>query len=102
MNDYINDFTNHLRDAIDIANNTELKSATKEIKNVLICGLGGSGIGGTIVNDIVSPKAGIPIAATKDYSIPNFVNENTLVIANSYPAIVAAGISTTPVAVVYD
>ena len=84
MNDYINDFTNHLRDAIDIANNTELKSATKEIKNVLICGLGGSGIGGTIVNDIVSPKAGIPIAATKDYSIPNFVNENTLVIANSY------------------
>ena len=84
MNDYINDFTNHLRDAIDIANNTELKSATKEIKNVLICGLGGSGIGGTIVNDIASPKAGIPIAATKDYSIPNFVNENTLVIANSY------------------
>jgi len=84
MNDYINDFTNHLRDAIDIANNTELKSTTKEIKNVLICGLGGSGIGGTIVNDIVSPKAGIPIAATKDYSIPNFVNENTLVIANSY------------------
>ena len=84
MNDYINDFTNHLRDAIDIANNTELKSTTKEIKNVLICGLGGSGIGGTIVNDIVLPKAGIPIAATKDYSIPNFVNENTLVIANSY------------------
>jgi len=84
MNDYINDFTNHLRDAIDIANNTELKSTTKEIRNVLVCGLGGSGIGGTIVNDIVSPKAEIPIAATKDYSIPNFVNKNTLVIANSY------------------
>jgi glucose/mannose-6-phosphate isomerase len=84
MNDYINDFTNHLRGAIDIANNTELKSTTKEIRNVLVCGLGGSGIGGTIVNDIVSPKAEIPIAATKDYSIPNFVNKNTLVIANSY------------------
>ena len=84
MNDYIIDFTNHLRDAIDIANNTELKSTTKEIRNVLVCGLGGSGIGGTIVNDIVSPKAGIPITATKDYSVPNFVNENTLVIANSY------------------
>jgi glucose/mannose-6-phosphate isomerase len=84
MNDYINDFTNHLREAIEIANNTNLKENTKEIKNVLICGLGGSGIGGTIVNDIVSPKAKIPIAATKDYSIPNFVNEHTLVIANSY------------------
>jgi glucose/mannose-6-phosphate isomerase len=84
MNDYINDFTNHLKDAINIANNTTLTPCTKEIRNVLICGLGGSGIGGTIVNDIVSPKAKIPITATKDYSIPNFVNEHTLVIANSY------------------
>ena len=84
MNDYINDFTNHLTDAISIANNTTLIPCNKEIRNVLICGLGGSGIGGTIVADIVSPKVNIPIAATKDYSIPNFVNEHTLVIANSY------------------
>ena len=84
MNDYINDFTNHLTDAISIANNTTLTPCNKEIRNVLICGLGGSGIGGTIVADIVSPKVNIPIAATKDYSIPNFVNKHTLVIANSY------------------
>ena len=84
MNDYIDDFSNHLREAIEIANNTNLTSCTKEIRNVLICGLGGSGIGGTIVSDIISPKVDIPISATKDYSIPNFVNEHTLVIANSY------------------
>ena len=84
MNDYIDDFSNHLRDAIEIANNTSLTSCTKEIRNILICGLGGSGIGGTIVSDIISPKVNIPITATKDYSIPNFVNEHTLVIANSY------------------
>ena len=84
MNDYINEFSDHLRDAIQIANNTTLSPYTKEIRNILICGLGGSGIGGTIVSDIISPKVNIPIAATKDYSIPNFVNEHTLVIANSY------------------
>ncbi len=84
MNDYINDFTRHIREAIEIANSTRLEENTKEFKNVLICGLGGSGIGGTIVNNIVSPKANIPITATKDYSVPNFVNEHTLVIANSY------------------
>ena len=84
MNDYINDFTNHLTDAISIANNTTLTPCNKEIRNVLICGLGGSGIGGTIVADIVSPKVNTPIASTRDYSIPNFVNEHTLVIANSY------------------
>ena len=84
MNDYINEFTNHLNDAINIAKNTQLRPSSKQIKNVLICGLGGSGIGGTIVNDIVSKKSNIPITATKDYSVPNFVNKNTLVIANSY------------------
>ena len=63
MNDYINDFTNHLSEAIEIANNTNLTPYTKEIRNVLICGLGGSGIGGTIVSDIISPKVSIPIAA---------------------------------------
>jgi len=84
MNNYINDFTNHLREAMDIGKSAELNKSDKKFSNILICGLGGSGIGGTIVNDIVSPFSNIPILATKDYSIPNFVDENTLVIASSY------------------
>ena len=54
MNDYINDFTNHLSDAIEIAENTTLSACNQVIRNVLICGLGGSGIGGTIVADIIN------------------------------------------------
>ena len=84
MIDYINDFTAHLRDAIKIAENTKLKSNTKEITNVMICGVGGSGIGGSIIKDILSPKARVPIMTNKDYSVPNFVTKSTLVIANSY------------------
>ncbi len=84
MNDYINDFTNHLEEAMEIGDASALKKSDKKFNNILICGLGGSGIGGTIVNDIVSPLASIPILTTKDYSIPNFVDENTLVIASSY------------------
>ena len=84
MNDYINDFTNHLREAMQIGSAAQLKKSNKTFKNVLICGLGGSGIGGTIVSDVVSSRVSIPILTTKDYSIPNFVDENTLVIASSY------------------
>ena len=84
MNDYINDFTNHLREAMQIGSAAQLKKSNKTFKNVLICGLGGSGIGGTIVNDVVSSRVSIPILATKDYSIPNFVDDSTLVIASSY------------------
>ncbi len=84
MNDYINAFTKHLSEALEIGRSTVLKPCQKEIRNVLICGLGGSGIGGTIVTDLVAPKVRVPICAAKDYSIPNFVDEHTLVIASSY------------------
>jgi len=84
MNSYINDFTNHLKEAMEIGGSSDLSTSNKSFNNILICGLGGSGIGGTIVNDLVSPKTTIPILVTKDYSVPNFVNENTLVIVSSY------------------
>ena len=46
--------------------------------------MGGSGIGGSIIADVFAPQINIPILISKDYSIPNFVNKNTLVIASSY------------------
>jgi len=84
MNNYINDFANHLKDAIKIGENAVLKNSQKKINHVLVCGLGGSGIGGTIVSEIISTKTTVPIKITKGYSVPNFVNKNTLVIACSY------------------
>ena len=78
MNDYIMAFTSHLNEAINIGENAQLKSCTKKIKHVLICGLGGSGIGGAILADLISPKAKVAISCNKDYSIPNFVDKNTL------------------------
>ncbi len=84
MNIYISDFSKHLTEALEIGRSTLLDESVAEISNVLICGLGGSGIGGTIVTDIVSDFINVPLCSSKDYSIPNFVDENTLVIASSY------------------
>ena len=84
MDDYISDFTSHLSDAMKIGEDARLSLCEKEIRNVLICGLGGSGIGGTIIADIVCRGVQIPIASTKGYIIPGFVDQHTLVIANSY------------------
>jgi len=84
MNDYINDFTNHLTDALLIGESSLQKKTNKSFSNILICGLGGSGIGGTIVKDLISKDVSIPIETSKGYDIPGFVNENTLVIACSY------------------
>ena len=84
MNNYIEDFTNHIKEALEIGNNSVFSSAKNPISNILICGLGGSGIGGTIVKDLLSKKISIPITASKGYDIPAFVNKSTLVIACSY------------------
>ncbi len=49
--------------------------------NLVMAGMGGSGIVGGIVKDLYSS---IPVSVINDYSIPKFVNESTLFIAVSY------------------
>ena len=84
MKELIEDFTKHLAESIEISNNSKLSTFNGKIANVLICGLGGSGIGGTIIAQVVAQNANCPIIINKDYSIPAFVNSNTLVICCSY------------------
>lgn len=84
MNKITANFTNQLRDAIQIGENTSFTIPSKTISSVLICGLGGSGIGGKIIDLFLKSDITIPVIVTNDYSIPNFVNKNTLVIASSY------------------
>src|ERR1035437_3115020 len=84
MKTLIENFPDQLREAIRIGEAAKLSSAKRKISNVLISGLGGSGIGGTIVSELVAMEATIPITVSKGYFIPKFVNENTLVIISSY------------------
>ncbi len=84
MKTLVENFSKQLSDAISIGSNAKLTPSKNGISNVLICGLGGSGIGGSIVSELVVGYANVPINVTKGYFIPSYVNENTLVIASSY------------------
>ncbi len=84
MDHLIADFSKHLSQALEIAKSTTFTKNTKQFSNVLICGLGGSGIGGTIVTELVSNSATCPITVNKNYLIPAFVNKQTLVLCCSY------------------
>lgn len=86
MKTLIENFSNQLREAIHIGEQAsrELGTKSKKISNVLISGLGGSGIGGTIVSELVAMEATVPITVSKGYFIPKFVNQNTLVIISSF------------------
>ena len=83
MKTLIENFPNQLREAIRIGEQAQL-SKPKKISNVYISGLGGSGIGGTIVSELVAMEATVPITVGKGYFIPKSVNKDTLVIISSY------------------
>jgi len=46
--------------------------------------MGGSAIGGDLVKSLLEPAAKTPIAVNRDYGLPAWVDENTLVVASSY------------------
>ncbi|MCC6690639.1 MAG: bifunctional phosphoglucose/phosphomannose isomerase [Bacteroidia bacterium] len=84
MKELVAGFSKQLKKAIEIGKAARLNKHNKPIHNVLIAGLGGSGIGGNIVRELVANEANVPISICKGYFIPEFVNENTLFIASSY------------------
>ncbi|MBI4947281.1 MAG: bifunctional phosphoglucose/phosphomannose isomerase [Bacteroidetes bacterium] len=84
MKDLIENFPGQLREAIRIGEEATLSSAKRKISNVFVSGLGGSGIGGTIVSELVALEATVSINVSKGYFIPKYINENTLVIISSY------------------
>ena len=53
-------------------------------KSILILGMGGSAQGGGIVAGLAEKRSSIPIVMLRDYTLPGWVDKNTLVIAISY------------------
>jgi glucose/mannose-6-phosphate isomerase len=83
MHDLIDGFGKQLHSAVEIAKQIQF-TPTRPLTNVLISGLGGSGIGGNIASEIAQLETKIPIQVSKTYFIPGYINENSLVIISSY------------------
>ena len=84
MRRLVKEFTSQLTEALEIGKNTNLKAPKNTINNIVITGLGGSGIGGKIATQLVADQLKVPAVINNDYSLPKFVNENTLVIVSSF------------------
>lgn len=83
------DMFNHLtktpdycQDAINRAKQVKLEKVKP--KNIIIAGMGGSAIGGEILQDWLRDELSIPIEVCRDYALPAYANKDTLFLANSY------------------
>jgi len=84
MKELVAGLSKQIRDAISIGREAKFTATGKEINSIIVCGLGGSGIGGKIISLLLIDELKVPFLTTNDYTIPACVDENTLVIASSY------------------
>lgn len=84
MDQLIEQFSDQIMEAMSIGENANINNHDKPINKVYVAGLGGSGIGANYVAEFIRDECAIPYNVGKGYSIPKYVDENTLAICSSY------------------
>ena len=67
-----------------IAAATTLEPRYRDVDAVLVLAMGGSAIGGDVVAGIAGPRLRVPLVVQRDYELPAWANERTLVVAASH------------------
>ncbi len=78
----LEEFPEQVREGIDKGRRIEVPSV--EYGNILVCGMGGSGIAGDLLSQFLFYRSSIPIQTNRFYRVPAWVDRNTLVIVVSY------------------
>ena len=72
----------HYQEAAKIADT--IKINYPKPSNIIVAGMGGSAIGGDLLKDWAKDKTSVPIEVNRDYHLPAYANEKTLVLVTSY------------------
>lgn len=56
----------------------------KNVKNIVVSGMGGSRFPTLILSELFKEELKVPLVINSEYRLPGFVDENTLLIASSY------------------
>ncbi len=80
----IKEFPAQAREAVRIGKEARLTLSVRGIREIVLCGLGGSAIGGDILKSYLGAELKVPFLVNRHYLLPGFVGPNTLVIISSY------------------
>jgi hypothetical protein len=78
------DFPAQCERARQIAENAPLPTLPRAPRQVLVCGMGGSAIGGDYLRALFEEYGDLPVQVIRDYHLPNSTDAHTLVFAVSY------------------
>jgi len=82
MLSYCTDALKHYEKAVELTRALSIKSSNP--KSIIISGMGGSAIGGELLKDWARNSIAVPIEICREYSLPQYANSDSLVIAISY------------------
>lgn len=84
MLDRIRELPIQVLEAWDAVQGLELPASYGATAHVAVLGMGGSAIGGDLAGSLARPTCAVPLSVLRDYDLPAWVDQNTLVIASSY------------------
>ncbi len=84
MRSRIRNFYEQVEEAIAIGKKFQSSNYSKRTTNIVLAGMGGSAIGGDLLRTYLSKQLSIPFIVNRHYTLPNYVDKNSLVIISSY------------------
>jgi len=81
---WVERFPEQVADAWERADQVKLPDSYRNKKHIAVIGMGGSAIGGDLLAALMAPTAPVLVTVIRQYHLPAWVNEETLVIASSY------------------
>ncbi len=81
MLDILEDFPEQIESVVE---ELELNLLPFKPDEIVVAGMGGSGIIGDLLKSFLANRIGIPIYVSKDYDLPHFVSKQTLLFVISY------------------
>lgn len=82
--DVLANFSSQIKEAYEIGKSINPDKSYKEINNIIITGLGGSAIGGDLLRSYIQYEIKLPVQINRNYFLPAYADEHTLLIASSY------------------
>lgn len=78
------DLPSQVRAAWALAQRLDLPPSHAGAANIVICGMGGSAIGGALTGSLAEIEARVPLTVIRGYDLPRFVGSQSLVLVASF------------------
>ncbi|MDW7679945.1 MAG: bifunctional phosphoglucose/phosphomannose isomerase [bacterium] len=77
-------FPEQFKTAVEIGKSITHQLDPDKIHHLIFAGMGGSAIGGDLIVSCLAPQLNIPAMVNRNYRLPNFVNQKSLVVICSF------------------